>query len=324
MSTLLRLARSERDHRFTECDITALQTAPGADAAVGEIVRYGLERNVVELAAYGFTVIPPEKTAAAPDFVERLRDAILRTHGTRNDEPIEDYRTATIEKSFGNNWWLLEEDEAFVDAALNPVALAMARWMCGQSAILSGQAWILKGPEKEAGREGFETGILGLHNDTHGVPPPMSQYAHWLNTSWVLSDYSKDEDGPTVFVPGSHNFGRAPFEHENDFTQEGSPYPVVPIRAAPGSLAVWHGGTWHGALPRRSPGLRVTLVMAWMRSYMRSIQDWREIDPELVDRHPELTRVLGLEHLYPFKYGDDEGGPERVKPLIAAGRDQFA
>ena len=81
-----------------------------------------MEHNVVELDAYGFTVIPPEKTAAAPGFVERLRDAILRTHGARNDDPIDDYRTAELKAGFRNSWWLLEEDEAFVEAVLNPAA----------------------------------------------------------------------------------------------------------------------------------------------------------------------------------------------------------
>ena len=147
-------------------DITALQSSPAADLAVGAIREYGLERNIVELAAYGFTVIPPEKTAAAPDFVPRLRDAILRTHGARNDDPIDDYRTAELKAGFKNNWWLLEEDEVFVEAALNPVALAMARWMCGQSAILAGAAWILKGADRGAGRPGFDSGFLRLHNDT--------------------------------------------------------------------------------------------------------------------------------------------------------------
>ena len=302
-------------------DIPALQASPAADAAVGEIVRYGLERNVVELAAYGFTVIPPEKTAAAPDFVPRLRDAILRTHGARNDDPIDDYRTAELRAGFKNNWWLLEEDEAFVEAALNPVALAIARWMCGQSAQFAGAAWILKGAEMDAGREGFDRGPLRLHNDNHGVPPPMSQYAHWCNTSWVLSDYSKEEDGPTVYVPGSHLFGRAPFPHEQDFTREDSPYRVVSLSAREGSLAVWHGATWHGARPRSTPGLRVTLVMTWMRAYIKGVQDWRQSDPELIVRHPELSQLLGLEHLYPFKYGDEAG---RVEPLLEAGRDQFA
>ncbi len=303
-------------------DITAVQASPAADAAVGEITRYGLERNVVELDAYGFTVIPPEKTGAAPGFVERLRDAILRTHGARNDDPIDDYRTADLKTGLRNSWWLLEEDEAFVEAVLNPAALAIARWMCGQSAVMTGATWLLKGSNEVPGLgKGDQTDPLLLHNDAQGVPPPMSQYAHFCNTSWVLSDYSKEEDGPTVYVPGSHLFGRPPFAHEEDFTREDSPYRVVPLNAREGSLAVWHGATWHGALPRTSPGLRVTLVMAWMRSYMKPIQDWRESDPEFLDRHPELARLLGLEHLYPFKYEEEAG---RVEALKVAARDQFA
>ena len=303
-------------------DITALQASPAADAAVSEITRYGLERNVVELDAYGFTVIPPEKTGAAPGFVERLRDAILRTHGARNDDPIDDYRTADLKTGLRNSWWLLEEDEAFVEAVLNPAALAIARWMCGQSAVMTGATWLLKGSNEVPGLgKGDQTDPLLLHNDAQGVPPPMSQYAHFCNTSWVLSDYSKEEDGPTVYVPGSHLFGRPPFAHEEDFTREDSPYRVVPLNAREGSLAVWHGATWHGALPRTSPGLRVTLVMAWMRSYMKPIQDWRESDPEFLDRHPELARLLGLEHLYPFKYEEEAG---RVEALKVAARDQFA
>ena len=132
-------------------DITALHASPAADAAVSEITRYGLEHNVVELDAYGFTVIPPEKTAAAPGFVERLRDAILRTHGARNDDPIDDYRTAELKAGFRNSWWLLEEDEAFVEAVLNPAALAIARWMCGQSAVMTGATWLLKGATRLPG-----------------------------------------------------------------------------------------------------------------------------------------------------------------------------
>ena len=254
--------------------------------------------------------------------MERLRDAILRTHGARNDDPIDDYRTAELKTGLRNSWWLLEEDEAFVEAVLNPAALAIARWMCGQSAVMTGATWLLKGSNKVPGLgKGDQTDPLLLHNDAQGVPPPMSQYAHFCNTSWVLSDYSKEEDGPTVYVPGSHLFGRAPFAHEQDFTREDSPYRVVPLSAREGSLAVWHGATWHGALPRTTPGLRVTLVMAWMRSYMKPIQDWRESDPEFLDRHPELARLLGLEHLYPFKYEEEAG---RAEALKVAGRDQFA
>ena len=80
----------------------------------------------------------------------------------------------------------------------------------------------------------------------------MSQNAHFCNTSWVLSDYSNEEDGPTVYVPGSHLFGRAPFLHEQDFTREDNPYRVVPLSAREGSLVVWHArlGTARCPAPR--------------------------------------------------------------------------
>lgn len=298
-------------------DIAALGTSPYADAAVGEIRRLGLQENVVELAAYGFTVIPPEKTSAPADFTERLRDVVLRIHSERNNEPIDDYRTASVERAGENNWWLVEEDDAIVEAIINPAALAMARWLCGQSTIMAGASSIVK-PGNEENRH-----HLPMHNDNHGVPPPMSQYAHWCNTSWVLTDYREEEDGPTVFIPGSHLFGRAPLNHEAAYWKAESPYQPLPLRAEPGSLAVWHGATWHGSLPRTKPGLRVTLVLSWMRSYMQGVNQYKDaIDPALVERFPELTKVLGLERQFPFRENDDHH--ERLFPVLEAGRDQFA
>ena len=151
----------------------------------------------------------------------------------------------------------------------------------------------------------------------------MSQYAHWCNTSWVLSDYREEEDGPTVFMPGSHLYGRAPFNHEAAYWKVEAPLQPVALHAEPGSLAVWHGATWHGSLPRTKPGLRVTLVLSWMRSYMQGVNQWKDaVDPALVERHPELTKVLGLESLFPYRENEDHH--ERLFPLLEAGRDQFA
>ena len=298
-------------------DIASLQSSPNADPLVESIFKHGLERHIVELDAYGFTVIPPETLGIGPDFADRLREALLRTHSNRNDEPIGVYRTADVRKVAQNSWWLLEEDDVVVESVLNPVVLTMARWHCGQSAVLGGTSSIIKPGREKGGRP------LGLHNDTHGVPPPVSQYAHLVNTSWVLTDYARDEDGPTVLVPGSHRFGRIPLPHESAYWAEGAPFKPVPLRAKAGSLVVWHGCTWHGSMGRSNPGLRVTLVLVWMRVYMKPINLWQDgTSPALVERFPELTRVLGLEHLYPYK----EGNPhvERVAPLMDAGLDQFA
>ena len=99
-------------------------------------------------------------------------------------------------------------------------------------------------------------------------------------------------------------------------------FETVPVIAEAGSLALWHGATWHGSLPRTNPGLRVTLVQVFMRLHMRPIHQWEdEVPPELMEKHPELKRVLG-EHLYPYKEHNDK--PERVAPFMLTGTDPFA
>ena len=77
--------------------------------------------------------------------------------------------------------------------------------------------------------------------------------------------------------------------------------PVVPLQGKAGSLAIWHGGTWHGSVPRSREGLRITLAQNWMRSYMKPIHQWDDAPAELLEQHPELTHILGLDSLYPYR-----------------------
>ena len=248
-------------------DIAALEKSPNADSLVKTIMEHDLARHIVELDAYGFTVIPPEKLGTSPGFAERLRDAILNTYQKRHGVEIDDWQTADLPAPNERAWQLVDEDDVITEAVLNPVVLTMARWHCGQSAILGGTSSIIKPPH--------EKNYLAIHNDTHGVPPPQAAYTHLVNTSWVLTDYATREDGPTVFVPGSHRWGRAPAPHETNFWEwegEDRLYEPVPIEAKAGSLAVWGGNTWHGAMNRMSTGLRVTMVLVWIRSYMQRLQ----------------------------------------------------
>ena len=94
---------------------------PDVDNLMAEIRKYDLFEHVVELEAYGMTVVPPEKMQSADGFVDRLRDAIIRTCEKRNGLEIGDYRTASLSRrQAGKSWHLLEEDEVFVEAAINP------------------------------------------------------------------------------------------------------------------------------------------------------------------------------------------------------------
>lgn len=285
---------------------------PDVDNLMGEIDKYDLHQHIVELEAYGMTVVPPETMRIADDFVERLRDAIIRTCEKRNGIEIGDYRTANVKREqTSKGWHLLEEDEVFVEAAINPVNLALVRWLLGQSAVFSGQTWIIKGQ----GAPG-----LGLHSDSHGIPPGAGQIAHMCNASWVCTDYAGQEDGPTLFVPGSHHYGRATLPHESDLTD--TPYKFVPLIAKAGSLAIWNGATWHASAGRTNPGLRVTLVQNYMRSYMRVQHDYEDTSPQLLEKYPELERVIG-KALYPY---EDPQAPDytRVAGMMRTGTDPFA
>ena len=292
--------------------LSSYDAYPDVDKLMAEIGKYDLYEHVVELEAYGMTVVPPEKMQSSDGFVDRLRDAIIRTCEKRNGIQIGDYRTASLDRGrTGNGWHLLEEDEVFVEAAINPVVLALVRWLLGQSAVFSGQTWIIKGE----GAPG-----LGLHSDSHGVPPGAGQIAHMCNASWVCTDYGSQDDGPTLFVPGSHHYGRATLPHEANLAN--TPYNFVPLIAKAGSLAIWNGATWHASAGRSNPGLRVTLVQNYMRSYMRVQHNYETTSPQLLQKYPELERVIG-KALYPY---ENAQAPDysRVGPLMRAGTDPFA
>ena len=289
------------------------QVYPDVDNLMGELAKYDLFEHVAELAAYGLTVVPPEKMQSSPGFPDRLRDAIMRVCEERTGVKLGDYQNSTtrMDDVARHHWDLLEEDEVFVEAAINPVNLALVRWLLGQSAVFSGQAWIIKGQGD---------GALGLHSDSHGIPPGAGQIAHMCNASWLCTDYEGAADGPTVFVPGSHHQGRATLPHE--VRLDNTPFKFVPLIAKAGSLAIWNGATWHASEARTKPGLRVTLVQNYMRSYMRPQRVYEDTPPQLLEKYPELARVIG-KPLYPY---EDSRNPDmkRVEPMMRTGRDPFA
>ena len=289
-------------------------TSPNVDRLIADLETYGLMKNVVELEAYGMTVVPPEKMQSSPGFIDRLRDAIIRTCEKRNDVTIGDPATApaSVVPKTRNGWDVLEEDEVFVEAAINPVVLTLVRWLCGQSAIFGGQTWIIKGAGGDP---------LGLHSDSHGIPPGAGQIAHMCNASWVCTDYESADDGPTVFIPGSHKYGRATLPHETNLAT--TSFKTFPLIAKAGSMAIWNGATWHGSVPRTKSGLRVTLVQNYFRPYMRTMRNYDgNVSPQLLQKYPELERAIG-KPLYPY---ENPQGPDgaRVAPLMRAGTDPFA
>ena len=289
-------------------DIPALENVPDADAILLEARRLGIQRHLLELHTYGVTVIPPE-TVGSPELIERLREAILRVIAERHDLTVpDDWQTHSEPWGGPKSWCWLFEDESFIEAALHPVARCIAQFMCGRTVVLQGTPVIIK-TKGTPGRNDPE-GYLNLHTDTHGVPSPLPEWAQLVNISWLLTDYSGPEDGPTVLVPGSHRFGRMPRSDESKWWEDGAPVEPVPLEGKAGSIAIWHGALWHGSRPRTAPGMRITLPYVYGRSYLQTIHMWSEVVAEgdnakLVDKYPELRDLLGLWHPYPV----DRDGP---------------
>ena len=79
------------------------ETTADLNPIYADVRRLGLEPNVAEHDAFGFTVVPPE-IAAPEDFHERLRRALLEVHYRRTGQRIhpEDLATADLRQSIGD------------------------------------------------------------------------------------------------------------------------------------------------------------------------------------------------------------------------------
>ena len=272
-----------------------------------------IETNLLDLAMYGFTVVPPEKVAPA-SLTERLREAILGVYERRSGHHIDDWETYDGKLERFQSWGWMLEDDAFLEAIHSPVYQTIGQFLTGQSGFLAGAAVILKTQAQE-----FD---LPVHSDSHGIPSPWPSFATYANLSWLLTDYLSREDGPTVLVPGSQR-DRMPRGSETQAHVNDHDYiKPVPLHGPAGSLAVWNGAMWHGSVRRTKPGMRITLVTVWQRVFMRPIERPKEISPEQLERWPDLPKLLGYERIYPYQ--EQITNAERIEPTIKAGLDQYA
>lgn len=273
-------------------------------AVWGEIQRLGLESHIAELDTVGYTVIPPEKVAP-PSFTKRMIDAFRKVARKRLDVDLDLDKTdmLSLEKI---PWqplnYMLFEDRVFQEAACNPVALAFADYAVGRSCMLSTCIGLVKGPGSSE---------LGLHTDHWAmlIPSPYPAYPLYINTHWLLTDYTK-EGGALCVVPGSHLYGRAPEAGEGLDER-------VAVEAPAGSLVVWGGNTWHGSFARKIPGLRLSLVSSYTRPFVIPQEPYKQnVTPEIIAANPPRFHELMGKNLY---QGFKEEGPDEEKLALGIG-----
>ena len=263
------------------------------DAAFAPIRDLGLERYVAELDHYGYTVIPPERVAA-PAFVERVRDVVLRVahertgveHALDRSADVGTYKTYPTQSDRYLLYYMLFEDEVFEEWLENPVLGAVIDYIMRGHAQLSSLVSFVKWRDR-----GAQPGdpATYLHSDSPGSPEGVLPFSHNLvcNVALCLTDYTR-EDGCIAMVPGSHRLGRVPAAGEGEER-------AVPVEGPAGSLIAWYGNTWHGAFPKLTEGLRLNLTSYHCHPALKTQERYqRAVPPEMLARRGErFRRLLG-------------------------------
>lgn len=268
---------------------------PDLNDVYRDIRELGLEKNLAELEAFGFTVV---EDALTEEQVDYFRDRIIEISEQRLGRKLDlEKETEHAEVAFIP--YLLFKDKRFKESVVNPKTLALVTYLLGKHCILSSLGSHLKGPGGK--------GLL-LHSDTgNGVPDPFSPYSHVANCNYALTDYT-EENGALAMVPGSHRHFRQPTQYERGLDGNERYEHAIPIEVKAGSAVIWHGNTWHGSFPRKNPGLRVNLSNYFCREYMAPQEDYRNTVPEGFldgEKDERLARLLGSD----LAYGWTEEGP---------------
>ena len=289
-----------------------------------EIRELELESYLLELEVDGLTVVPPEVHGFGLERVDQMVDLILErarqltgSEFTLDQGPLEKLEFRTPERpglggreaeKHEQSQFLIQQlaryHRVFRDLAINPAAVALIKQMVGPNAtrFSSHNCFV-----KWKGEYGYGPS-LGLHADQMAVPPPWGRAAYTANTNWCLTDYTL-EGGALAYVPGSHRFVARPAP---DAVAK-----AVAVEAPRGSVIVFHGATWHGAFPRKLPGMRLSVANYYRHMMVTSQEDIVNGFPrELAEDcdNPDMFRALaGFSD--PFPYAE----PNQPLPWVAEG-----
>ena len=245
-----------------------------------------LVENIAELEALGYTVVSPDKLGDQ-NLISEARERVLSL-AKKADADSSDYTSYQKGLSY-EMYHLVKQGEVFEKLLVNPIILALGRYLLGSTMILNNRLAFVKGKTDE---------YLRMHCDSLLVPEPLPQYRHLINCTLALTDYTL-EGGCIGVVPGSHHLRRHPTQAEEcDYKL------MVPIECPAGSLVVMPGNTWHGAFPKTTDDLRVTLVQAYSRRYIKPSVS-HDIPEEIFARNgDDFARLLGK---YEWQGYDEKG-----------------
>ena len=135
----------------------------------------------------------------------------------------------------------------------------------------------------------------GLHIDQGPLLPWMTEEAPALfNTLYIPEDVN-DENGGTLFIPGSHKT----LIKAGSGGKVGKLPPAVNLEAVAGTIMLFDGRMLHGTGVNRSDKQRFVATMSNVKSWMRTQENWvLSVSPDILEKaSPKLLHRIGLQAL---------------------------
>lgn len=232
-----------------------------------------LDRAKADLAEHGYCLLEGHLPA---DRLQEVRERLVEQAAAE----IEDGTDYVYENGANQRVWTLpNKGDCFIDLALDPTVDKLMTDLLGFGYLLSNLDANIAGP---GGNPMF------LHADQSFAPPPWP-YPMVANVMWMLDDFTA-ENGATRIAPGSHLKPEGPVPTlSTDLTE--------PVCAPAGTAMVFDGRLWHQTGANVTAGERRHGILAYYcRAYLRTQENWfLSIDPAVLERRPELKRLLGYE-----------------------------
>ena len=281
-------------------DEDPLPVGPAATERLqADIDVHDLHENVVQLETDGYTVMAPGQ-AAPIEIIERIKEALLELEQRMNTNNL------GAQSGLGTTLFhMLPEHRVFEEALMAAPSLTLVTYLLGYRAKLSQCTGLIKDSGAPA---------LALHADHSGkFPAPWSNVSNYCVVTWVLTDYTRD-NGAVCVWPGSHRWGK-PVPPDMTMAHD---HPEIRVLEVPaGSVIIWHGSLWHGAVPRTADGRRMTLVLPHVRDPIQPQElFWASVTPDMIERNPpRFCTLMGLTSAGPWL----QDGPDPVRLAMGPG-----
>lgn len=254
---------SERDHAKTH---TALKPGPERDTP-------DIRADFDSLMRDGYVII--ENLLSAEDCAAIKSSGLpLLNHTGRNSfEGIQTQRVYNV----------LSKTRAIDGLAEHPRVLGLLDRIFLPNYLLS-QSQIINIQPGEAPQ--------ALHFDDAFYRIPRPRPALGAATVWAIDDFTL-ENGATVIVPGSHNWGAEKLPARDE---------AIPAIMPAGSVVVFLGTTWHGGGHNRTEQSRFAVTHQYCEVYMRQQENYLlELAKSTVrEMSPQLRSLVGYSIHPPF------------------------